>query len=429
MTTRTSGDGRATRPGAQRGWMSVMVACCGVFLGGCTSRDELPASPRDAGAHDAGAHDAGPFDASLDEGGAGDAGQDAGDAGGFDAGEEDAGTLAGVCALPPTYAELRATPWLVDLGREVVDDAAAAPPGSVLEAQLIAAVAATGMRVASAAEAILATDDDAFDVLTLLDVGTRRSYEVVTATYGDSRYGRVFDAKASSVVATIVDTDIVGCVVARGLEGTPCTEMAACAPGICLGVVREEVCTDGVCTPTDVVLGEGRCVRTRVPDERPARGASCAEDAMCPRAEGLTCSLLGDGPDAVGFCEDAWLRRRFVFEGAALEGAVTTIPLVVSGVASVSLRTTLSAVISHPRPADLTVSLQHPGGGSRAVVFADPGATGTEIVLRDERALLPADEAINGVWSLVIEDAGGGVSPPESASVFGISLTVSSWFD
>jgi hypothetical protein len=86
-------------------------------------------------------------------------------------------------------------------------------------------------------------------------------------------------------------------------------------------------------------------------------------------------------------------------------------------------------VISHPRPADLTVSLQHPGGGSRAVVFADPGATGTEIVLRDERALLPADEAINGVWSLVIEDAGGGVSPPESASVFGISLTVSSWFD
>ena len=272
-------------------------------------------------------------------------------------------------------------------------------------------------------------DDDAFDVLTLLDVGTRRAFEVVTATYGDSRYGRVFDADGPLVVATITDSDIGACTVERGLEGTPCADATPCAPGICLGVVREEVCVDGVCTPTDVVLGEGRCVRTRVPDERPSRGATCTGDATCPRAEGLTCSLLGDGPDAVGFCEDAWLRRRFAFEGAAIEGAETTIPLVVSGVASVSLRTTLSAVISHPRPADLTVSLQHPGGGSSAVVFADPGATGTEIVLRDVRALLPSDEGINGTWSLLVEDAGGSVLPPGSAFAFGLELEVASWFD
>jgi hypothetical protein len=402
-----------------------------LLVAGCASRDAMSAPLRDGGRDDAAPPDAAPFDASMPEAGAPDAAQDAGlDASPtVDAGADDAGPPATVCALPPTYGALRVTPWLVDLGLVVVDDAAAAPPGSVREAQLLVAVAATGMRVASAAEAIRATDDDAFDVLTLLDVGTRHAYEVITATYGDSRYGRVFAADTAVAVATITDSDLGACTVERGLEGTPCTEVAACAPGICLGVVREELCTDGVCTPTDVVLGEGRCVRTRVPDDRPARGTACTEDAMCPRADGLTCSLLGDGPDAVGFCEDAWLRRRFAFEGAAVEGAVTTIPLVVSGVASVSLRTTLSAVISHPRPAALTVSLQHPGGGSRAVVFADPGATGTEIVLRDVRALLPADEAVNGTWSLVVEDAGGGVSPPESAFVFGLELEVSSWFD
>jgi hypothetical protein len=436
MTKRS--DTRATSSEPWCGWMGVMVIGGGVSLGvlGCTTRDEAAAPPRDAGLADVGPTDATLPDATPPDGDASDAAssdaaQDADvDASPIiDAGPADAGTLATVCALPPTYGELRSQPWLVDLGLVVVDDAFTAPPGSVREAQLIAAVGATGVRVTSAAEAIRATDDDAFDVLTLLDVGTRRTFEVVTATYGDSRYGRVFETDTVLAVATITDSDLGACTVERGLEGTPCTEMAACAPGICLGVVREERCVEGVCTPTDVVLGEGRCVRTRVPDPRPSRGAPCTADTMCPRVEGLTCSLLGDGPDAPGFCEDAWLRRRFAFDGAAIEGATTTIPLVVSGVASVSLRTTLSAVISHPRPADLTVSLQHPGGASRAVVFADPGATGAEVVLRDVRALLPSDEAINGTWSLVIEDAGGGVSPPESAFVFGLSLEVLSWFD
>jgi hypothetical protein len=427
MTTTRSRGTRMTSSEPRCGWMAAMVIGGGVSVGvlGCTTRDEALVPLRDAGLADVGLADATPPDANPTDAAPNDAASDAA----VDAGADDAGMLATVCALPPTYGELRTTPWLVELGLVVVDDASAAPPGSVRESQLIAAVGATGVRVTSAAEAIRATDDDAFDVLTLLDVGTRRTFEVVTATYGDSRYGRVFEADTALAVATITDSDIGACTVERGLEGTPCTEVAACAPGICLGVVREERCVEGVCTPTDVVLGEGRCVRTRVPDERPARGALCSEDAMCPRAEGLTCSLLGDGPDAPGFCEDAWLRRRFAFDGAAIEGATTTIPLVVSGVASVSLRTTLSAVISHPRPADLTVSLQHPGGASRAVVFADPGATGAEIVLRDERVLLPADEAINGVWSLVIEDAAGGVVPPESAFVFGVSLEVSSWFD
>ncbi len=424
MMSRQSRRARRFVCGARFGAAWTIVVCGVLVAAGCATRDESVAPPLDAGLHDA-TH----ADAMLAD--AGEAARDA-DAqidASRDAGDDDAGALASRCALPPTYAELRFTPWLVVLGREALADASAAPPGSIREAQLIDAVAATGVRVASAAEAIRATDDDAFDVLTLLDIGTRRTFEVVTATYGDSRYGRVFDADGPLVVATITDSDVGACTVERGLEGTPCADATPCAPGICLGVVREEVCVDGVCTPTDVVLGEGRCVRTRVPDERPSRGATCTGDATCPRAEGLTCSLLGDGPDAVGFCEDAWLRRRFAFEGAAIEGAVTTIPLVVSGVASVSLRTTLSAVISHPRPADLTVSLQHPGGGSSAVVFADPGATGTEIVLRDVRALLPSDEGINGTWSLLVEDAGGSVLPPGSAFAFGLELEVASWFD
>jgi hypothetical protein len=133
--------------------------------------------------------------------------------------------------------------------------------------------------------------------------------------------------------------------------------------------------------------------------------------------------------DADGFCEDAWLRRRFAVEGAPLVGPTTTIPFVVSGVATVSLRTTVSMVVSHPNPADLTISIAHPGhpdSGSRAVLFDDPAAVGPEVVLRDVRALLPSDESINGTWQLIIEDAGGG---DPTAAVFNVEIAVESWFD
>ncbi len=326
--------------------------------------------------------------------------------------------FAGRCVLPATYAELRFSPWLVELAGETISDVSQAPPGSVREQQLVAAVALTSHQALTAAEALRATDDDAFDLRTFLDVGSRRTLELVTATFGDNRYGRIFFAGTPFVVADIVDTDIGACAVEARAEGRPCGAPGDCERGVCLGLVSDE----------SAVLGEGRCLRATDPSSQPSRGRPCAEDAECPRDEGLVCVRLGDDAASGGYCEQAWLRRRFAIAGGPIEGPVTRIPFVVSGVATVSLRTTLSAIISHPSPGDLTVSLEHPAGGSRAVVFADPAAMAPEIVLRDVRAPLPADESINGTWTLIIEDAGG-PRAPGSASAFGLEVAVQSWFD
>jgi hypothetical protein len=326
--------------------------------------------------------------------------------------------FAGRCVLPATHAELRFSPWLVELAGETLSDVSQAPAGSVRERQLVAAVALTSHEARTAAEALRATDDEAFELRTFLDVGSRRTLELVTATFGDNRYGRIFFAGTPFVVADIIDTDIGACAVEAREEGRPCDAPEACARGRCLGLV-----TDG-----SAVLGEGRCVLSGDPGSQPSRGRPCADDTQCPRDEGLVCVRLGDDAASGGYCEHAWLRRRFAVAGASIEGPVTRIPFVVSGVATVSLRTTLTAIISHPSPGDLTLSLEHPAGGSRAVVFADPAAMAPEVVLRDVRAPLPADEGINGTWTLIIEDAGG-PRVPGSASVFGIEVAVQSWFD
>jgi hypothetical protein len=270
--------------------------------------------------------------------------------------------------------------------------------------------------VASASEALARTDDDAFDVITLLDVGTRRTVVFITATYGDSRYGRAFFDGTDFAVANVIDGDIGACAMEQRLEGTPCTTSGTCGDGFCLGVV----------TVDDVVLGEGRCVQTDDPASQPTRGTVCTSDTDCSRGEGLICMRLGD---ADGFCEEAWLRRRVAVEGAPIVGPSTTIPFVISGVATVSLKTTVSMVISHPNPADLTISIAHPGhpdSGSRAVLFHDPAATGPEVILRDVQAPLPSDESINGTWHLIIDDAGAG---DPSAFAFNVELTIDSWFD
>lgn len=340
------------------------------------------------------------------------------------------------CVFGATVNDLRFSPWLVELSRSVLDDVSAVAAGSVLEQQLIASVGATQQQVSSAAEALAVTDDDAFDVLTLLDVGSRRTIVVITAHYGDNRYGRAFFADTAFAVADIIDGDISACLVERRTEGTPCSDDAVCGPGgSCMGLVKGEICVDGACEASDVVLGEGRCVGTFAEDSQPASGETCASDAECPASEGLVCMVFGSSDSAEsdsaesasGQCGDAWLSRRFAVEEATIAaGATTTIPFVVSGVATVSLNTRVSMVISHPNPSDLKVSIQHPNEGSVAVLYQDPNAVGPEIILNDVRAQLPSDESINGTWNLIIEDAGAsGVD----GSAFHIEVAADSWWD
>jgi hypothetical protein len=335
----------------------------------------------------------------------------------------------GRCVLPAKLEGFRFSPWLVELGTVRIDGPAMVGVGSAREAQLLSAIAVGGRPASSLPEALAATDDGSFEVSMFLDVGSRRSLDVVTALVGGERYGRVFFAGTSFAVADIVAGDRIACAVEIRPEGTPCTDGASCGAGTCLGVVREEVCDVEGCTPAGPVVAEGRCTGTRRDEARPAEGALCAEDLDCPAADGLACIRLGDAPEAIGFCDDAWLRRRFAFDGGPLDGLVTRIPLVVSGVATVSLRSTLSAVVRHPRPAQLRISIEHPGGGSATVVFEDSGATGDLVALADVPLALPSDEGINGTWMLIVEDLGAAPPLAGSASISGIELSVRSWFD
>lgn len=128
------------------------------------------------------------------------------------------------CVLPATVAGLRFSPQLVELSRVVLDDVSDIAAGSVEEQQLIASVGATGLVVASASEAVASTDDDAFDVITLRDVSTRRTLVVITATWGDNRDGRAFFDGTAFAVADVIDGDITACAVEKRLEGTPCDD-------------------------------------------------------------------------------------------------------------------------------------------------------------------------------------------------------------
>lgn len=340
--------------------------------------------------------------------------------------EAGAALFADRCVLPLTMGELRSSPWLVERSRVALAEVSGVAAGSVLEQQLVAAVGATGQVVATAAEALARTDDEAFEVVSLLDLSTRRGLVVITATYGDNRYGRVFFEGTDFVVADVIDGDISACLVERRVEGTPCTADATCGEsGHCAGVVFEEVCVDGVCETTDTVIGEGRCAGTFPSEAQPSAGQVCAVDEGCPTAEGLVCAIPGDLED--GTCADAWQRRRFAVEDAPIAGGTTTaIPLVVSGVATTSIHTSVSMILAHPNPSELTVSIQHPGGGSRAVIFEDPAAVGPEVVLRGVTAALPSDESILGTWTILVEDRGAGAA---DAALWNAEVLVESAWD
>lgn len=123
----------------------------------------------------------------------------------------------------------------------------------------------------------------------------------------------------------------------------------------------------------------------------------------------------------------ASLSASFAFGGGEIPdgtGAALEIPVVVSGLASVSEDVLLHLDFVHAAPAELTVSLVDPDGTEVAVRTHQGGRTGG--IDRHYVALgFPGDESVNGTWTLRVVDPTAG----NAGRVVGGTLGLTSRWD
>ena len=211
------------------------------------------------------------------------------------------------------------------------------------------------------------------------------------------------------MVGAIEDGFFTRCGVERAIEGQPCASERDCAPDhMCLDILEDQ---------GGVVIAPGACVW---PAALPGEGASCTAHDDCEPSTGLLClDNLGGG---VGGCRPGWMRRSFAGADAALvAGGTVTIPIVVSGLATV------------PNAAYLDLHVFQDGENALALRLVNPDATVTDIGTTDATSFIidlepvnvPSDESAGGTWQLVVEDIGGDAS----GGVSRVALTLDTRWD
>ncbi len=317
--------------------------------------------------------------------------------------------FADVCLLPATYGELLFTPSIALMQRRFVTDAATLDSSE--QEQIVWASADMGFPVATAAEALLATDDDGFELLTVLDVGTDRPLTLYTAHYGDTRVGRMFFPGSLTVVGAVEDDAFTRCAIERTIEGQPCASDMSCGQGfICTGVLTDI---------NDKVLAPGACVSTQPPPPAPP---VCDDHADCDPPGGGQLCLDNLGLGTPGVCRPGWMRRSFAGPDTALKaGGTATVPIVASGLATVPNIAYIDLRLSQGGANQLAVRLVNPSGTATTVVDTD-----AELVVLDlEPVQVASDESARGIWHLEIEDIGGNAS----GAVSHIALTLDTRWD
>ena len=318
--------------------------------------------------------------------------------------------FAPVCLFPPEYRQLLIAPGVTRLDRRFVTDPSVLSSAEV--DQLLATSAALGFAASSAAEALAAMDDDGFEQLSVLAVGTDRVIELWTAHYGDTRAGQAWFRGGLTRVADVQDGFFSRCAVERAIEGQPCAGPAdpICGAGHqCTGMVFDEggsIIAGGVCASTTAVPGQGDV---------------CVGDGDC--SVGAVCSPYGAGT-AEGQCVPGWMRHSFPATGALrdlLPGGELRLPIAVSGLATVPTVAHLDLVVGQLGVNGLRVALENPSG-TQVPVIETTGAPTVDLSLVWQEVAVAGDEAVNGSWTLVIEDTGGAAS----GAVYALELTLDS---
>jgi hypothetical protein len=292
------------------------------------------------------------------------------------------------------------------------------PASSTTAAQrdeLVAAVQSAYPTVATVSQAFAAVDGSQINQVEIWDASNRRPLTAYEFGAGASSYGLVFEYGTTVVAARIIDGDLYACTAMWGNEMRPCSTTDDCAEGL-------------TCSGMNVEVSTGRCLDLAAP-EHPAAGTECVLESGCPAASGLVCA--GAFTSGAGFCVPAWMRGTFAAQlpegmpipDASPAGAVVEVPAY--GLASVDTDVLLDLVISHPRVADLRVTLVNPAT-AEVLVFDGAGHTGSEVALRDHVVRgFSGDEMVNGMWTLRVEDRASG----QTGAVLRFSLTITSRWD
>ena len=316
--------------------------------------------------------------------------------------------FADVCLLPSVYGELLFTPAIALMERRFVTSAAELDAGEV--AQVLWASADIGFPAATVEEALLATDDDGMEQLTVLDVGTDRTIVSFSGHYGDTRVGRLFLRDTLTLVGAIEDGELTRCGVERTVEGQPCAEDLACEP--------VHSCLDVLLDADDVVLAPGVCI---APGALPGEGDACSAHGDCDPTSGLLClDTISEGEP--GTCRPGWMRRSFAGPDAALvPGGILEIPLLVAGLATVPTGAYLDLQLFQDSVNELEIRLTNPTGTSSLV-----SATDAPLIQLDLTPVpVPGDESAGGIWYLTVEDVGG----QASGSITRLALTLDTRWD
>lgn len=185
----------------------------------------------------------------------------------------------------------------------------------------------------------------------------------------------------------------------RRLSDPTCDADTKCSPGL--------FCTGG---STSI----GRCVDTNVDGS----GDPCSAEGVC--AAGLVCG--GRDEDFSGICVPEWMRDEYVNEGAASipDTGSTGMSVDVFGLATVPMEGVVTAIIDHPRPQDLELTLENPIGTSVMVLPLGAATIPASIPVN-----VPGDEQANGLWTLTVTDTKAG----QTGTVTFFALELTSRFD
>jgi hypothetical protein len=259
-------------------------------------------------------------------------------------------------------------------------------------------------------EALSRVDGQEVRVLSVFDVSSERAYTVYEYGAGDSSYGLAFVEGSLAALARVGDGDWYDCFAGPGPLGGPCLTTDECPQGSsCAGTLPPEAESTGY----------GRCIEAQ---DREGEGSPCSQEEPC--LSGLVCGLITVAQE--GLCLPAWQRRAFVVEkfeeipDADAQGL--DVPIVVSGLATVSLDVELELWVSHPRPQDLRVTLTNVAGTTTELEADELGAL---FYRRGPVRGLPSDESIQGVWHLRFYDEVEG----EVGTVDRVVLTITSQWD
>lgn len=328
--------------------------------------------------------------------------------------------LDATCVFGTTYRDVFTSEAIVVIGERRLHDGDPLEPGQA--EQIVEAVRQSSHEPATVEEAFAAVDQGEVVFTELWDASARRAFTAYEYGAGDSSYGAIFAQGTTTIAASIGDGDLYDCQSFWGAERRRCEADADCEGAArCVG------------SSSDAPLG--RCIDASR-DDHASIGEDCARadaDFGCPAGSGLRCAggSVADGDAAVGTCWPAWMTSSFGSEPelpiADDEEAGTEAQILAYGLATVDVEVRLDLLVSHPRPADLRITLVNPAGNEVPVFDgATDEAPNGEVHLDGARlGGFSGDESVNGVWRLRAVD---GVSGSEG-TLHRFALTVSSRWD